>query len=61
MARHPGPEDDTDEIPSRGPLGRADPTRSLSELFGHHEDDNVLPENVTRLSPFRRGDRQRDR
>lgn len=61
MKRHPGPEDDTDEIPSRGPLGRADPTRSLADLLGQHEDDNALPENVTRLSPFRRGDRNRER
>ncbi|HEY8544454.1 MAG TPA: type IV secretory system conjugative DNA transfer family protein [Acidimicrobiales bacterium] len=61
LARHPRPEDDTDEFPTRGRLGRADPTRSLSELLGRHDDDKTMPENVTRLSPFRRGDRHRDR
>lgn len=50
MARHVGPEDDTMEGPI-GPLGRVDPTRSFADLIGVHEDadDNVLPENVTRL------------
>lgn len=49
MARHIGPEDDTMEGPI-GPLGRVDPTRSFADLLGaHDEDDNVLPENVTRL------------
>ena len=51
-------EDDTNEEPI-GPLGRVDPTRSFADLFGASEDDNVLPENVSRL-PRRRGER-RDR
>jgi type IV secretory pathway TraG/TraD family ATPase VirD4 len=60
MTRHPGPEDETVEKPI-GPLGRVDPTRSLGDLFGQHDDDNSLPENVSKLSPFRRNDRHRER
>jgi hypothetical protein len=56
MGRGPGDDDDTAEEPM-GPLGRVDPTRSFADLFGAHEDDNVLPENVSRLP--RRRDRDR--
>jgi hypothetical protein len=52
MARHADPDDDTMEGPI-GPLGRVDPTRSIADLFGAPDDDNTLPENVTRL-PHRR-------
>lgn len=59
MTRAPGPEDDTAEHPI-GPLGRVDPTRSFSDLFSAGDDDNTLPENVSRF-PHRGHDRHRDR
>jgi type IV secretory pathway TraG/TraD family ATPase VirD4 len=59
MGREAQDDDDTAEEPL-GPLGRVDPTRSFADLFGSHEDDNMLPENVSRM-PRRRGERRHDR